>query len=118
MTPAGEGVDYKGTRNYNADVNLSAGTHNVRVEYFEAVGYAMIMLEIGAVERLVDLCRDAGHVGVALVEALEDVLDVLLHRLGGDPLRGRILVPTRSGHVERELHTHDVGERPGQRPGF
>jgi PKD repeat protein/uncharacterized protein YraI len=38
------------TRNYNADVNLAAGTHNVRVEYFEAVGNAMIILEIGAVE--------------------------------------------------------------------
>ena len=38
------------TRNYVADVNLAAGTHSGRVEYFEAVGNAMIILDTGAVE--------------------------------------------------------------------
>jgi PKD repeat protein/uncharacterized protein YraI len=38
------------TRNYIADVNLAQGTHHVRVEYFEAVGYAMISVDIGVVE--------------------------------------------------------------------
>jgi PKD repeat protein/uncharacterized protein YraI len=39
-----------GARNYVVDVNLSAGLHNGRVEYFEAVGNAMITLNTGAVE--------------------------------------------------------------------
>lgn len=38
------------TRNYVADVNLAAGTHSARVEYFEAVGNALITLETGSVE--------------------------------------------------------------------
>jgi PKD repeat protein/uncharacterized protein YraI len=38
------------TRNYLADVNLAAGIHNARVEYFEAVANAMITLDTGAVE--------------------------------------------------------------------
>ncbi len=38
------------TRNYVADVNLAAGTHTARVEYFEAVGNAMIVMEVGSVE--------------------------------------------------------------------
>ena len=42
----GEGA----TRNYVADVNLAAGTHSARVEYFEAVGNAMIIMEVGSVE--------------------------------------------------------------------
>jgi PKD repeat protein/uncharacterized protein YraI len=39
-----------GTRNYVVDVNLAAGVHHGRVEYFEAVGNAMITLNTGAVE--------------------------------------------------------------------
>jgi len=38
------------TRNYVADVNLAAGTHTARIEYFEAVGNAMIIMEVGSVE--------------------------------------------------------------------
>jgi len=38
------------TRNYVADVNLAAGIHNGRVEYFEAVANAMITLDTGAVQ--------------------------------------------------------------------
>jgi PKD repeat protein/uncharacterized protein YraI len=39
-----------GTRNYVVDVNLTAGVHTGRVEYFEAVGNAMITLDTGVVE--------------------------------------------------------------------
>ncbi len=37
-------------RNVSADVNLAAGTHNARVEYFEATGAAFISLDIGSVQ--------------------------------------------------------------------
>jgi PKD repeat protein/uncharacterized protein YraI len=37
-------------RNYTADVNLSAGAHSVRVEYFQGTGNALLQLSIGYVE--------------------------------------------------------------------
>ncbi len=37
-------------RNYQVDVNLSAGAHSVRVEYFQGMGDALLQLSIGYVE--------------------------------------------------------------------
>jgi PKD repeat protein/uncharacterized protein YraI len=37
-------------RNYQTDVNLSAGAHSVRVEYFQGTGDALLQLSIGYVE--------------------------------------------------------------------
>jgi PKD repeat protein/uncharacterized protein YraI len=37
-------------QNFSVDVNLDQGTHQARVEYFQAVGTALIRLEIGSVE--------------------------------------------------------------------
>ena len=41
-------------KNYVADVDLSQATHEVRVEYFQAVGVAIIQLQIGYVEQPAD----------------------------------------------------------------
>ncbi len=41
-------------RNYTADVNVTKGTHSVRVEYFEGVGAAMIQLSIGYISEYPD----------------------------------------------------------------
>jgi PKD repeat protein len=37
-------------QNFSVDVSLDQGTHQARVEYFQAVGTALIQLEIGSVE--------------------------------------------------------------------
>jgi PKD repeat protein/uncharacterized protein YraI len=41
-------------KNYVADVDVDQGTHEVRVEYFQAVGVAIIQLQIGYVEKPAD----------------------------------------------------------------
>ncbi len=41
-------------KNYVADVDLSQGTHEVRVEYFQAVGVAIIQLQIGYIQQPID----------------------------------------------------------------
>ncbi|MCO6449988.1 MAG: PKD domain-containing protein [Caldilineales bacterium] len=41
-------------RNYSADVNVTKGTHTIRVDYFEATGNASIRLDIGYVSEYPD----------------------------------------------------------------
>ena len=41
-------------KNYVADVDLNEGTHEVRVEYFQAIGVAIVQLQIGYVQQPVD----------------------------------------------------------------
>ena len=64
--------------------------------------------------RPVDLGRDPVHVDVALVEAGQDVLDVLLHRRGRDPVGlvvGHLFLAAPVGLGQRALHAarHPVG---------
>ena len=42
--------------------------------------------EVATLQGRVDLCGDAVHVDIALVEARQDVIDVLLHSFGCDPM--------------------------------
>ena len=41
-------------RNYTADVNVVAGTHTVRVEYFQSTGSSLIQLTIGYIDEYAD----------------------------------------------------------------
>jgi PKD repeat protein/uncharacterized protein YraI len=41
-------------KNYGADVDVDQGTHEVRVEYFQAVGVGIIQLQIGYLEKPAD----------------------------------------------------------------
>ncbi|NOX61449.1 MAG: PKD domain-containing protein [Chloroflexi bacterium] len=42
------------TRNYTADVNVTKGTHTVRVEYFQAAGASSIKVDIGFIDEYPD----------------------------------------------------------------
>ena len=64
-------------------------------------------LQVGAVQRLVDLGGDAGHVDVALVQPGQDVVDIPFHRRRRDPVRlvvGDLLFTPAVGLADRPLH--------------
>ena len=41
------------------------------------------LLEVAAMQRFIDLRRHAAHIGVALIETRQDIIDVFLYRFGG-----------------------------------